>query len=247
MSTNALRASLSGRVGALELEAELDTGEGPLVLVGPNGAGKTTLLLMLLGALKAQRGRIEVGSTLLFDTSSGVDFSVEQRQLGYVPQDYALFPHMTVAQNLRFAVASARSREEQKQREKLRDGLLAEFELDGVLARRATQLSGGEKQRVALVRALSTSPRALLLDEPLAALDAGARSDVRTFLASYLARLKLPTIVVTHDAADAVALAHRVAVLENGRVVQHGSWAELAARPASRFVKELVATRNSGG
>ena len=243
MTTNGLRASLSGTVGALKLEVELDSGEGPLVLVGPNGAGKTTVLQMLLGAHKAERGRVEVGSTLLLDTASGVNLSVEQRQLGYVPQDYALFPHLTVAENLQFAVSSARSRDDRQRREKLRDNLLAEFELDRVLARRATQLSGGEKQRVALVRALSTSPRALLLDEPLAALDAEARSEVRAFLASYLARLKLPTIVVTHDAADAIALAHRVAVLENGRIVQQGKWAELAAAPASRFVKELVSTR----
>lgn len=243
MTSQGLSAKLSGRVGELAVEVQLSTGEGPLVLVGPNGSGKTTVLSMLLGAIKPERGRVEVDSTVLFDSEARVDLSVEQRRLGYVPQDYALFPHMTVRENLQFAVSSARSHADRRQREKLRDGLLDEFGLEGVLERRATQLSGGEKQRIALARALSTSPRALLLDEPLAALDAEARSEVRAFLARYLAKLRLPTIVVTHDASDAVALAHRVAVLERGRLVQHGTWSELAASPASRFVEQLVSTR----
>ncbi|HWA72127.1 MAG TPA: ABC transporter ATP-binding protein [Polyangiaceae bacterium] len=243
MSASSLRATLSGHVGSLSLSLELDTGEGPLVLVGPNGSGKTSLILMLLGVLPVERGRIHVGKTVLLDTDQRVALPMEQRQLGYVPQDYALFPHMTVQQNLEFAVSSARSTEERQQRARQRDALLAELELEPLLGRLATRLSGGEKQRVALARALSTSPRALLLDEPLSALDAESRAEVRAFLARYLSRLRLPTLVVTHDAADAMALGQCVAVLERGRLVQQGTWAELSARPASRFVEELVATQ----
>jgi molybdate transport system ATP-binding protein len=245
MSASSLRATLSGHVGSLSLDLALDTGGGPLVLVGPNGSGKTSVILMLLGVLPVERGRIQVGETLLLDTAEQVELPTEQRQLGYVPQDYALFPHMTVRQNLEFAVSSARTANEKRQRAQQRDALLAELELEPVLDRLATQLSGGEKQRVALARALSTSPRALLLDEPLSALDAETRAEVRTFLARYLARLQTPSLVVTHDAADAIALGPCVAVLEHGRLVQQGSWSELNARPASRFVEELVATQGA--
>jgi molybdate transport system ATP-binding protein len=245
MSASSLRATLSGQVGSLSLSLDLDTGSGPLVLVGPNGSGKTSVILMLLGVLPVERGHIQVGESTLLDTNARVQLPMEQRQLGYVPQDYALFPHMTVRQNLEFAVSSARTAEEKRQRARQRDALLAELELEPVLDRLATRLSGGEKQRVALARALSTSPRALLLDEPLSALDAETRAEVRTFLARYLARLQLPTLVVTHDAADAIALGRCMAVLEHGRLVQQGSWSELSARPASRFVEELVASQGA--
>ena len=234
-----LEASISGRIGALLIEARFDTRGGPLVLVGPNGAGKTTLLLMLLGVRRPGSGRIVVGETTLFDSGRGIDVAVEERRLGYVPQDYALFPHMTVLENVEFARVNGAGRDRSSVRaHSLR--ILDEFGLAALSNRQTTDLSGGEKQKVALARALAAKPRALLLDEPLAALDATARREVRSSLASYLAKLNLPAVLVTHDLADAAALGHRIAVLEQGRIVQTGTWDELRVRPVSRFVEQFV-------
>ncbi len=232
-----LSASVAAHVGRLAIDVDLDTGDGTLVLVGPNGAGKTTLLSLLLGALPVDRGRIEAGGAVLLDTAAGVDVPLERRRLGWVPQDYALFPHLGVRENVAFAVRSATGRDDPAKVDAALSALGA-----GELADRPTgALSGGERQRVALARALAIEPRALLLDEPLAALDPLARREVRAYLAATLRRLALPTVVVTHDPADARALGARIAVLEAGRITQVGTWDELAARPASRFVEALVA------
>ncbi|XXY46582.1 ABC transporter ATP-binding protein [Sorangium sp. So ce269] len=246
MGAESLRARVVARVGRLLLDAELDTGGGTLALVGPNGAGKTSLLSVLLGVLPVERGRVEVGTAVLLDTASGRDVPVEERRIGYVPQDYALFPHLSVRENVAFAVRSAPPRRGGAAEAERVDAMLNELGIAAHAGRRTQALSGGEKQRVALARALSVSPRALLLDEPLAALDVHSRREVRAFLAGYLRALALPTIVVTHDASDARLLGHRIAVLEAGRVTQTGTWDELAARPASRFVEELVASARGG-
>ena len=238
MSTG-LTARLSARVGALQIEAELATRDGTLVLIGPNGAGKTSLFSLVLGVLPAQRAQIQVGDTVLVDSERAFELPVEARRIGYVPQDYALFPHLSVRENVAFAAQSAGAR-----------GLLARERVDkalhalGVSAlaeRDPRTLSGGEKQRVALARALGAEPRALLLDEPLAALDVHARREVREFLVATLAQISLPTMVITHDPADARALGQRIAVIEDGKITQLGSWSELAAQPATHFVEEFVA------
>ncbi|MGK3990766.1 ABC transporter ATP-binding protein [Sorangium sp. So ce136] len=247
MGAESLRARVVARVGRLLLDAEIDTGGGTLALVGPNGAGKTSLLSVLLGVLPVERGRVEVGAAVLLDTARGRDVPVEERRIGYVPQDYALFPHLSVRENVEFAVRSAPPRRGGAARAERVDAMLNELGIAAHAGRRTQALSGGEKQRVALARALSVSPRALLLDEPLAALDVHSRREVRAFLAGYLRALSIPTVVVTHDASDARLLGHRVAVLEAGRVTQTGTWDELAARPASRFVEELVASARGGG
>lgn len=239
-----LHARVTARVGPLLVDVELDTAPGTLVVVGPNGAGKTSLLSLLLGVLPALRGKVEVGGAVLLDTDAGVDVPLEHRRLGYVPQDYALFSHLTVRGNIEFALASAEPELDRAARGRRIDALLGDLGLAAHGERRTQALSGGEKQRVALARALSIGPRALLLDEPLSALDVHSRREVRTFLAAHLGKLGLPTVVVTHDAADARALGHRIAVLEEGRITQAGTWEELTARPASPFVDELVA---SGG
>jgi molybdate transport system ATP-binding protein len=236
-----LEASISGRVGSLAIDVELDTNGGTLVIVGPNGAGKTSLLLMILGALEPASGRIAVNGRVLFDSRAGANVRLEDRALGYVPQNYALFPHLSVLENIEFVVSC---RTEHTTRQAVRERaltILEELEMRPFAERATHTLSGGEKQRVALARALAANPSALLLDEPLHALDVGARGAVRTFLRSYLQKFDLPTIVVTHDAKDAAALGHRVAVVERGRVTQSGAWAELCAAPATPFVEELVA------
>ena len=237
-----LHASLLARIGRLTIEAELDTGPGTLVLVGPNGAGKSSLLSLLLGALPVERGSIRVNGAVLLDTSREHCEPLERRGLGYVPQDYALFPHMTVRQNVAFALASSPLCPDRAARDRRVDEALRELGLEAFANRRVPTLSGGEKQRVALARALVVNPRALLLDEPLAALDVHARREVRTFLIACLAKIALPAIVVTHDAEDARLLGHRIAVIEAGRITQTGSWDELAARPATPFVQGFVAS-----
>jgi len=237
-----LSIQLKARVGALDLDIELETGVGPTAIVGPNGSGKTTLLSLILGVLPSAEGTLRIGNSVIFDSARRINLPLERRQIGYVPQDYALFPNRTVRGNVEFAISSATSRIEQPERMRRAEALLAEFGLSEHLEQRILTLSGGEKQRVALVRALSVSPRTLLLDEPLSALDVHSRREVREFLSGYLGRLQIPTLVVTHDAADAQLLGHRVAVLERGRITQVGRWDELTARPASQFVEEFVAT-----
>jgi molybdate transport system ATP-binding protein len=199
----------------------------------------------LLGVLPRGLGRIEVGGRVLLDTQAGVSVPPESRRLGYVPQDYALFPQRTVRGNVEFALECSAPRLPPALRRERARAMLAELGLDELAERRPGTLSGGEKQRVALARALAASPRALLLDEPLAALAVSSRSEVRAFLATYLGRVALPTLVVTHDARDARALADGLLVLEGGKVTQSGTWEELRSRPASRFVERFVADEAS--
>jgi molybdate transport system ATP-binding protein len=237
-----LRAALRAQVGKLAIAAELDTGAGTLVLVGPNGAGKSTMLSLLLGIALATSGRITVGGQVLLDTENGTDVPTEQRRLGYVPQHYALFPHLSVQENVEFAIASSAGRLPRAARRERALKILEELDLGALAPRAPSTLSGGEKQRVALARALSVKPQALLLDEPLAALDIHSRRAVRQFLTEYLHGLDLPAIVVTHDAADARQLGQRIAVLEQGKITQSGTWEELEKAPASPFVQEFVAS-----
>lgn len=240
--TRGLQVRVTASVGRLSLDVELETGPGTLVLIGPNGAGKSSLLAHVLGVAPVTAGRVAVGDTVLLDTAAKIDVPVEERRLGYLPQDYALFPHMSVRENVAFALGSASRGLSRDARAKSVRALLEELGVEAYADRDTRTLSGGEKQRVALARALSVAPCALLLDEPLAALDVHARGEVRAFLAAYLEKLALPAIVVTHDAADARLLGRRIAALEEGRITQIGTWEELAAAPRSRFVAELVAS-----
>lgn len=236
-----LSFSVRTPLGTLALDVSLQVAaEAPLVVVGPNGAGKSSLLLTLLGALPVREGRIQIGADELLNTQSGVDCPIELRRIGYVPQDYALFPHLTVRQNLEFAVRCSAVPATRFERREQVEAILHDLQLSSLAERRATALSGGEKQRVALGRALASRPRVLLLDEPLAALDAQARYEVRLFLAEYLEMLRLPTLIVTHDPNDAQILGKRVAVIESGSCSRSLTWAELSQAPASRFVSEFV-------
>lgn len=236
-----LNFSVRTPLGTLVLDVSLQVAaEAPLVVVGPNGAGKSSLLLALLGALPVREGRIQIGAEELLNTQSGIDCPTELRRIGYVPQDYALFPHLTVRQNFEFAVRCSPVLATRLERREQVEAVLHDLKLSSLAERRATALSGGEKQRVALGRALVSRPRALLLDEPLAALDAQARHEVRLFLAEYLETLRLPTLIVTHDPNDAQVLGKRVAVIEAGSCSRSLTWAELCQAPVSRFVSEFV-------
>lgn len=235
-----LSVDFEGRIGPLALRAAFDTSRGTVVITGPNGAGKTSVLLMLLGALTPDRGVIRLNGTTLFDSKAGVNVPVEERAIGYVPQNYGLFPHLSAAGNVEFALACKRPALERRERRERALALLSELGLAEFAAQRPHALSAGERQRVALARALASEPKALVLDEPFAALDIGTRRKLRVFLREHLERLALPTVVVSHDAEDTRAVGRHIAVIEAGRVVQAGSWSELTKAPASEFVRELT-------
>jgi len=208
---------------AFELDLSLEVGS-TLALVGPSGAGKTTVLRAVAGLARPQSGRIAIGDDVLFDGGRGVDLPPERRRVGLVFQEYALFPHMTVRQNVAYG-GEARAAE-----------MMERLHLAHLAGARPPALSGGERQRVALARALAREPGVLLLDEPLSALDPHTKSTVRAELATLLADLGLPTLVVTHDYDDAVALAGTVGVLVTGELRQLGAPQELLDRPADAFV-----------
>jgi molybdate transport system ATP-binding protein len=235
-ATSGLDVAVQGTVGELTIDVAFGAGETPLVIVGPNGAGKTSALMMILGGNRPRRGRITLDGQPLFDHERNVDVSLERRRIGYLPQRYALFPHLDVLGNVAYGIV-APSRAERRQRalEALRD-----LDAAALATRRPAELSGGEAQRVALARALAARPRALLLDEPLAALDVSVRRDVRRFLADRLRAWRMPTVVVTHDVSDAEALDGDMVVIERGAIVQRGRLSELTARPQTEFVRQFV-------
>jgi molybdate transport system ATP-binding protein len=227
----ALRVRFAHPLRSFEASADLTVEPGEtLALVGPSGAGKTTLLRVVAGLLRPQQGRVTLGQTTLLDTERGIDVPPERRRVGYLFQEYALFPHLDVSGNVRFGA-----------REKTDvHALLERFRIGGLARARVDQLSGGERQRVALARALAREPALLLLDEPLSALDAHTRAAVRAELRELLEELRLPTVLVTHDFEDAATLADRVGVISDGRVLQLGSPAELVATPKDPFVASLT-------
>jgi molybdate transport system ATP-binding protein len=231
-----LDVDVQGTAGTLAIDVAFRTTDAPMVIAGPNGAGKTRALMMILGASQPARGRVTLDGTALYDGARGLDVPIEARRIGFLPQRYALFPHLDVLGNVAFGIAGT------PRAERLRLARQALEEVDGarLAARRPAELSGGETQRVALARALAARPRALLLDEPLAALDVSVRRDMRRFLAERLRTWSIPTVVVTHDRADAEALEGDVIVLENGAVTQRGRLADLAANPATAFVRQLM-------
>lgn len=234
-----LRGTLRARRGAFELDAELTADPGTVTaILGPNGAGKTTILELLTGSLALDEGRIALGDRVLDDPASRVFVAPDRRRIGYVPQDLLLLPHLRVIDNVAFGPRAAG-----RSREVARAEATAWLERVGLADRgrdRPGQLSGGQAQRVALARALAVGPELLLLDEPLAALDATVRGTTRRDLRAHLAGVEAVTILVTHDPLDALTLADRVVVLEHGRVTQSGPTAGVAANPRSRYVADLL-------
>jgi len=199
-------------------------------LVGPSGAGKTTILRVVAGLLRPRHGTVSVDDHVWLDTDAGIDVPPERRGVGYLFQEYALFPHLDVLANVRFGARRGSSVDE----------LLERFQISHLTKARIRELSGGERQRVALARALALQPGVLLLDEPLSALDAHTKASVRIELHDLLRDLALPTILVTHDFEDAAALADRVGVIVDGRILQSGTAAELVASPADPFVASFT-------
>jgi molybdate transport system ATP-binding protein len=205
--------------------------EGVTVLFGPSGSGKSTVLRCLAGLDRPQQGFIRFGGVTWSD--GGTFLPAQRRGVGMVFQDYALFPHLTARENVEFGAANGAAEE-----------AVRLLRIEPLLGRKPAQLSGGERQRVALARALATRPRLLLLDEPLAALDAPAREELRHELRGLLRAARVPALVVTHDRSEALALGDRLAVLAEGAVRQVGPVHEVFSAPADLVVARVVGTEN---
>jgi len=235
-----LEVDLRRRLPGFSLDIAFRAGDEMLVLFGPSGAGKSLTLQCIAGIARPDAGRIAVDGRLLFDSEGGVTLPPQARRVGYVPQRYALFPHLTVEENIAYglrgytpAERSARVRE-----------MVALMALDGLERRRPRELSGGQQQRVALARALAFRPDTLLLDEPFSSLDSGIRAELRDELVALQRRTGVTTVVVTHDLEDAFLLGQRMCVIDGGLVLQEGPREDVFYRPASRRVAQFVRTRN---
>ncbi len=238
MAEAGLGFEASLRRGDFQLSAAFAVEPGDtLALLGESGAGKSTCLSIIGGLVAAEQGRVTVGDVWC-DTARGIDWPPERRHVGFVFQEFALFPHLTVLGNVAYGLrARGRSRAEAEGRAQ---SWLDRLGLGQTGGRAARELSGGERQRVALARALATEPRVLLLDEPFGALDARTRQNVRGELRAFLHELGIPTVLVTHDPVDALVLGDRIAVLEEGRVVQTGRRDELLEHPRTPVVAALA-------
>ena len=234
-----LAAEVTVQRGSFRLDAELLVADGEVLgLLGPNGAGKTTLLRTLAGAIAPQSGRIELSGRMLTDTRTGTQVSMHERRVAVMYQDYLLFDHLTVLENAAFGQrARGRPRAEARAAAQVWVDRLG---LADVAGRRPTSLSGGQRQRTALARTLAADPDLLLLDEPLAALDATARDDIRGGLRQHLQATGKPTVLVTHDAIEAMLLTDRLLVLEGGCVTHVGTPAEVAENPRTPYVAGLL-------
>ncbi|RYY72487.1 MAG: ATP-binding cassette domain-containing protein, partial [Comamonadaceae bacterium] len=187
-------------------------------LIGPSGSGKSTLLKAVAGLLPDAQGHVRVGNETLFDSAQQIDLPARERGIGFVFQDYALFPHMTVTENLMFGVRRVGRRASDGEQQRVA-ALLDQFDLTALRDALPRHLSGGQRQRVALARALAPSPRLLLLDEPLSALDVPLRERLRRELADMLERVPVPVLLVTHDSRDVEALTQAAVHVDAGRVV----------------------------
>jgi len=238
-ASGALQAWVVARQGAFELDVAVTAVPGEvLAVLGPNGAGKSTLLRTLAGLVPLADGQVRLSDRVLDDVPAGIRTAPEHRGIGLVFQDYLLFPHLTALDNVAYGLRARGVRRTAARQSARR--WLDRVGLAGHASSRPRQLSGGEAQRVALARALVLRPHLLLLDEPLAALDAGTRLSLRTDLRRHLTSYGGPAIVVTHDAVEAMVLADRLMVLEHGRIVQEGAPAEVARHPRTDYVASLV-------
>src|SRR5450755_4912753 len=227
-----------------EISFRLDVGfrivAGFTILFGASGAGKTTVLDCVAGLQKPESGYIAAGDATLFDSEKGIDLPARSRNIGYLFQTLALFPHMTVRQNIAYGLSSLDRRE--------RDGRISEiadsFGIFDFFERRPFEISGGERQRVALARALVTQPRALLLDEPLTALDAVTKTRILDDLRGWNARNAVPILYVTHQREEVYALGNRVLVLEAGKLIADGTPHEVLSRPQFESVAQLAGFEN---
>ena len=232
---------VESRLGDFVLETSWDTERGEvLVLFGPSGAGKTSTLRAVAGLLRPDRGRIEVGGKLVYESGSRTWVPPHLRRVGYMTQQYHLFPHLTVEENIGYGLRG-------RPREQARDAvgtLLDSLLLAELASRRTWELSGGQAQRVALARALATTPDVLLLDEPFSSLDGELRRQLRGEIRGILARTNIPVIMVTHDREEALALGDTVQVIDRGRTLDRGDPLRVLGQPGQGRLARLVGVEN---
>ena len=229
------------QVGSFELEIDWSIEPGEvLVLFGPSGAGKTTTLRAIAGLLRPRRGHIEIGGRAVYDGASHLWLPAHRRRVGYLTQQYNLFPHLTVAKNIAYGL---RKWPAVVIRERV-DGLVNALKLNGLEERRPWELSGGEQQRVAVARALAPEPDVLLLDEPFGAMDMELRRALRRELRSILARSPIPVLLVTHDREEALAMADSVQVIDEGLTIARGDPLDVLGQPGQGRVARLVGVEN---
>ncbi len=234
--TSALRVSVR-QTSPVALDAALECAPNEVVaLIGPSGSGKTTLLQIIAGLRGCASGEISVGDETWLSTAQGICKKPQERGVGLVFQDYALFPHLTALGNVAIAMGSLPKAEARASAMQL----LARVHLQGLEHRRPHQLSGGERQRVAIARALARSPRVLLLDEPFSAVDRMTRVSLRSDLVALKSSLSIPIVLVTHDIDEAMLLADRVTILDYGRVLQTGTPTSVRKDPADARVAAIL-------
>jgi molybdate transport system ATP-binding protein len=238
--TPRLEVDIRTRVPGFSLEVAWTAGDGVAVLFGPSGAGKTLTLHCLAGLLRPEAGRVVLDDRVLFDATRGIHLPPQARRVGYVFQGAALFPHLTVQENVAFGLRHR----PQAERTRRAAEVLARLDLSSLASRAPGDLSGGQRQRVAVARAIARDPALMLLDEPLSALDLPLRRALRDELRLLLAELRMPTVLVTHDFSEAYHLGDRMIVYDRGRVVQAAPRGELLGQPASEAVARILGLRN---
>jgi len=237
--TVALHKRFSNGANNFTLDVAFTIAPGITIVFGPSGAGKTTLLDCVAGLATPGSGRIAVGDRILFDQAHGRNVPVQSRNAGYVFQDLALFPHLTVGKNVEYGLSGPK-----EARRKKSDAALQSFRIANLRDRKPKEISGGERQRVALARALVTDPCVLLLDEPLAALDAATKSKIIDDLRTWNALHNIPILYVTHNREEVFALGERVLVLENGRIIADGTPHGVMTAPRQESIAQLVGFEN---
>src|ERR1700685_31157 len=235
-----LRKRLGRTRNSFSLDLEFHAAPGITILFGPSGAGKTSVLDCNAGLLTPDSGRIAIGEHVLFDASKGINLATPRRQVGYVFQDLALFPHLSVLENVEYGFSPLLRRP----RRELSSGILDAFRVTGLGSRKISEVSGGERQRVALARTLVTDPAVLLLDEPLTALDASTKSKIISDLRSWNAAHGIPILYVTHSREEVFALGERVVALDRGRIVAQGTPHEVLDAPRQETIAQLAGFEN---
>jgi molybdate transport system ATP-binding protein len=218
--TDVLAVQIVLRTRSFTLDVAFEVKPGVTVLFGPSGSGKSRTLGCIAGIVRPDEGRIALGNDVWFDDGRRVELAIHERRVAYVFQSLALFPHMTAAENVMYGISRSIAKPE---RRAIADEMLGKMRVGHLAARRPLTFSGGEAQRVALARAFAMKPRALLLDEPFSALDAGVKLELLAEVGEWLAREKIPSILVTHHAEEASALGDQVVMLEKGRVVREAA------------------------
>ncbi len=231
-----IEINIQKKLAHFPLELAWEAGNEIVVLFGPSGAGKSMTLQALAGLASPEKGLIRVGEKVLYNSSKGINLSPQQRGVGYLFQNYALFPHMTAEENIRFGHGDPKSRDADQDV----SAMFSLFQIGELASRYPRELSGGQQQRVALARALMRKPGILLLDEPFAAIDITLRRGLRLELKNLQKQLNIPMVFITHDLSEALVMADKLIIYNRGRVLQEGTPEVIINNPKDELVAELV-------